>query len=149
MVIKAATVTFDAINIGDDLPSIQKSETQEQMDNYLVLNQRPEREIPSLNLHTDQEFADQGIFTGTVNYGVVTCAFMTELLQLAFPTKNITQGAFSMRALEPIRVNDVVTYTGKVTNKRVEGAKRLVDVEATGTNQLGQTVAVAKATIPL
>jgi acyl dehydratase len=74
---------------------------------------------------------------------------MTELLQLAFPTKNITQGAFSMRALEPIRVNDVVTYTGRVTNKRVEGTKRLVDVEATGINQLGQTVAIAKANIPL
>ena len=149
MVVTAATVAFDSISVGDELPSIQKSETQEDMDNYLVINQRRAREIPSMNLHTDQEFSGKGIFGGTVNYGVTTCGFMTELLQLAFPTKNITRGTFTMRALEPIRVNDVVTYTGKVLDKRVEDAKRLVDVEVTGTNQLGQTVAVAKATIPL
>jgi len=149
MVINAATVTFDSISVGDELPTIQKSETQEDMDNYHVFNPRPERQFPSLNLHVDEEFANKGIFGGTVNYGVVTCAFLTELLQLAFPTRNITQGTFSMRALEPIRVNDVVTYTGKVLDKRTEGEKRLVDVEVTGTNQLGQAVAAAKATIPL
>jgi len=149
MVIKAATVTFESINVGDELPSIQKSETQEDIDNYLVLNERPERQFPTMNLHIDKEFSDTGIFTGTVNYGVATCAFITELLELAFPTKNISQSTFSMRALEPIRANDVVTYTGKVLDKRVEDGKRLVDVEVAGTNQLGQTVAVAKATIPL
>ena len=149
MVTNAKTASFESINVGDELPSLQKSETQEDINNYLELNRRREREIQSMNLHTDEEYAEKGIFAGTVNYGVTTCGFMVEALQLAFPTRNIAQGTFSMRALEPIRVNDVVTYTGKVLNKREEDGKRLVEVEVTGTNHMDQTVAVAKAVIPL
>ena len=149
MVIKASTVTFESISIGDELPTIQRSETQEDIDNYHVLNPIPEPQISSKSLHTDKEFAEKGIFGGTVNFGVVTCAFMTQLLQEAFPTKNVAQSKLNMRALEPIRTNDVVSYTGKVLDKREENGKRLVDVEVTGTNQRGQSVAVAKATIPL
>ncbi len=149
MVVSAKTVNFDSISVGDELPTIQKSETQEDISDYLELNNRQPRDIPSANLHTDEKFSDKGIFGGMVNYGVTTCGFITELLQMAFPTRNITMGSLIMRALEPIRADDVVTYTGKVLDKRVEGTERLVEVEVTGTNQLGQTVAAAKATIPL
>lgn len=54
-----------------------------------------------------------------------------------------------MRPLEHIRANDIVTYTGKVLDKREEDSKRMVVVEVTGTNQLGQIVAAAKGTIPM
>ena len=149
MLVEAATVSFDSINVGDQLPTMQKSETQQDIDNYLILNERPEREIEGMNLHIDSEFAEQGIFGSMVNYGVSTCGFMAELLQTAFPTRNVTQGSISMRAMEPIQANDVVTYTGEVIDKREEEGKRLVDVEVRGVNQMGQTVAVAKATVPL
>ena len=94
MLVKAATVSFDSINVGDQLPTMQKSETQQDIDNYLILNQRPEREIEGMNLHIDSEFAEQGIFGSMVNYGVSTCGFMVELLQTAFPTRNVTQGEY-------------------------------------------------------
>ena len=149
MLVQAATVSFDSINVGDQLPTMQKSETQQDIDNYLILNQRPEREIEGMNLHIDSEFAEQGIFGSMVNYGVSTCGFMVELLQTAFPTRNVTQGSISMRAMEPIQANDVITYTGEVIDKREEEGKRLVDVEVRGVNQMGQTVAVAKASVPL
>ena len=42
-----------------------------------------------------------------------------------------------------------ITYTGRVLDKREEGGKRLVDVEVKGTNHLGQTTAIATATVPL
>ncbi len=146
---KKRAATFESINVGDRLPAVQRHETQVDIDNYLIINERPERAIPSQNLHVDEEFAKKGIFGGLVNYGVCTCAFMVDLLEMAFPTKAISQGTFTMRATEPIRADDVITYTGKVLDKRIENGKRLVDVEVTGTNQLGQPVAVAKATIPL
>ena len=147
MVVQAATVSFESIKIGDELPSIKKSETQEDIDNYLKLNDA-ERDT-GFNLHSDQELADKGIFAGTVNYGVSTAAFLVEMLQLAFPTRQIMKGTYDVRFLEPIRINDVVTYGGRVLEKREENGKRLVDVEVTGVNQLGQTVAAGKATIPL
>lgn len=148
MAIQAATASYASIQVGDELPSIQKTETQETIDDYtrLIVN----REAPAIgtNLHTDQRFADAGIFAGTVNYGVVTCAFMMELLQKAFPTPNLLRSTLDMRALEPIRSGDTVTFTGKVLEKREEGGQHLVDVEVTGTNQLGQSVAAGRASVP-
>ena len=149
MAIQAATASYDSIQVGDELPSIQKTETQETIDDYtrLIVNAR-EAPTTGSNLHTDQGFADAGIFTGTVNYGVVTCAFMMELLQKAFPTSNLLRSTFEMRALEPIRAGDTVTFTGRVLDKRQESGGRLVEVEVTGTNQLGQSVAAGKASVP-
>ena len=65
-----------------------------------------------------------------------------------FPTPNLLKSTFEMRALEPIRSGDTVTFTGKVLEKREEGGQHLVDVEVTGTNQLGQSVVAGKASIP-
>lgn len=59
---------------------MQKSETQKNINDNLVLNRREERQIFSSNLHTGDEFAQQGIFAGTVNYWVSTCGFMIEIL---------------------------------------------------------------------
>lgn len=150
MAIQAATVTFESIKVGDELPAIQKTETQETINTYSEVSHRLETsERKRANLHTDEGFAEAGIFAGTVNTGVATCAYMTELLQQAFPTRSILNGTFSMRALEPFRPGDTVTFTGRVMDKREEGGRRLVDVELTSTNQLGQAIASAKATVPL
>ena len=150
MAINADTVSFESIAIGDALPRLEKSESQEDINNHSSVMNRAEREKPVKNQHTDVEYAEQkGFFSGTVNFGVSTVGFMTELLQLAFPTRNIIQGSFSMRAIEPIRADDLITYTGKVLDKREVDGKRLVDVEVVGTNQLGKAVAAAKATVPL
>lgn len=150
MVVEPNTVTFESINEGDELPQLQKTETQETIDTYtkLIVHRRP-RMIESNNLHTDQRFADQGIFKGTVNYGVTTVAFMMELLHKAFPFSSVQACALNMRALEPIRADDTVTFSGTVVGKRVEDDRRVVDVEIKGVNQLEQVVAAAKATVPL
>ena len=149
MLLQKGNATFESINVGDILPTIQRHETQQDINNYLTLNERPQREVPGSNLHTDEEFADKGIFGGMVNYGVVTCAFMTDLLLSVFPARNVVQGIIEMRATEPVRAEDVITFAGKVLDKREEDGKRIVELEVTGTNQLGQAVAAAKATVPL
>ena len=151
MTTQKAKLTWDAVKVGDKLPSYKRSETQEDIDNYTKLNEHPASGggIPGFNLHSDTNIEGGGIFKGTVNYGVVTVAFMTELLTNHFPVHAVTHGSINMRAMEPIRPLDVVTYSGEVTGKRTEGAKRIVEVDITGKNQLDQTVAVAKATVVL
>lgn len=150
MTVEKGIVTFESVNEGDELPELVKTETQETIDIYtrVVVGRRP-RQFESNNLHTDQKFADDGIFKGTVNYGVVTAGFMMELLGKAFPFDSVQSCSLSMRALEPVRSDDTVTFGGKVLDKRIEADRKLVDVEITGVNQLGQVVAAAKATIPL
>jgi len=146
----ATTTTFESIQVGDELPILVKHESQESINLYHELaipQQRPDWH----DLHVHEEFAQKGIFGGTVNMGVATVAYMAELLEKAFPIKSLAgKGSrLEMRATEPIRAGDTVTFTGRVTGKRVEGGQRLVDCELTGTNQLGQTVAIARATIAL
>ena len=149
---KSAKWTWDSVQVGQELPILVRTETQEEINNYLKLNERGRnRQFESKNLHVDEEFAKTGIFAGTVNYGVTTCGFMLECLQQVFPTQALyTAGSsFTMRAIEPIRSMDVIVYSGRVTGKRTEGGKRLVDVDLIGTNQLKQGVATAKATVAM
>ncbi len=146
----AAKAAWDAVHVGDELPKLQKTESQDTINGYNALNRRGDPPpTQGKNLHTDEEYAKQGIFAGTVNLGIVTCAYMMETLQLAFPTQNVLSSTFTMRALEPFRPGDVVTFGGRVLEKREEGGKRFVDVEISGVNQLGQTIATAKASVPL
>ncbi len=149
MLLQPHTVKYEDIQVGDKLPSFQKYESQQNIDMYVKLNERPGRERDLGGIHHDPEYAEQAIFNGTVNYGVTTVGFMSELLQKGFPMRAVQLGTLSMRAIEPVRPNDVITYSGVVTAKRVEGGKRLVDLELRGTNQHGQMVASSKAIIPL
>ena len=101
------------------------------------------------SLHTDEEFAEGGIFGGPVNMGVATVAYVAELLEKGFPLK-VLMGYVSkleMRATLPVRAGDTMSFTGQVTGKREEQGLRFVDCEVTGTNQSDQVVARAKATI--
>ena len=150
MTVQGSHVTWESIQVGDELPKVQKTESQETINSYGELNRR-EAAIATQgkNLHTDEEYAKEGIFAGTVNQGVVTCAYLIEVLQVAFPTKNVLNGMFNMRALEPFRPGDLVDFGGKVLDKREENGQKFVDVELTGVNQLGQTIATAKATVPM
>ena len=146
MAVRAGTVTFEDIQVGDPLPDLVKHETQETIDRYNQLAQMPRRDWH--NLHTDAEYAQGGIFAGTVNMGTATCGYMGQLLEMAFPVKSILNGGhFEMRATEPVHAGDTVTLTGEVTDKRQEDGQKLVEVELRGTNQLGQTVAMGRATV--
>ena len=149
MQLQADTVTFENVAEGDELPVVTKTETQQTIDDYSRLALPP---LPGdwRDLHSDEEFAQGGIFGGTVNLGVTTCAYLMEVLERAFPLTAIFNGGFmEMRATEPICAGDTVTFTGRVSGKRVHKGRKLVDVELAGANQLGQRVALARATVHL
>ncbi len=146
----AQTVSFDAIQVGDALPSVVKEESQDTIDQYRALAGSGER-TNWKDLHTDPDFAQQGIFGGTVNMGVATVSYVAEVLEKAFPLKAIlAPGArLEMQAREPFRAGDRVTFTGTVVAKREDAGRRLVDVELTGTNHEGKTIARGTATVVL
>ena len=146
----AKTVSFESVQVGDELPILVKHETQETIDLY-ARYASPAPRPDWHNLHTDKEFASKGIFGGTINMGVATVAYVAELLEKAFSIKDLTAvgSTLEMRATEPFRVGDTVTFTGQVTAKRAEGGLNLVECEVTGFNQRDQMVARARAVIPL
>ena len=145
----ARTASFRSIRVGDDLPILVKHEDQRSIDGYAKYAPIGARE-GWRNLHTEPEYAKQGIFGGTVNMGVATVAYVAELLEKAFPLRNLmARGSrLEMRATEPFRAGDTVTFTGEVTEVSEEDGVGLVRCEVTGTNQRDQVVARARATLP-
>ena len=123
----ARTVSYDSIEVGDDLPILVKYESQETIDLYARYASSSTR-TDLHNLHTDLEYATKSIFGGTVNMGAATVAYVAELLEKAFPLKDLMSrhSRLEMRATEPIRPGDTIIFTGRVTGKREEGGHRLV-----------------------
>ncbi|MCI0439126.1 MAG: MaoC family dehydratase [Chloroflexi bacterium] len=148
MAINTARVTFDSLSEGDELPPFEIGETQETINSARV-SISDDEEVPP-NIHTDPEFAKAGLFAGTVNAGVTTMAYVTQMLEQWFPASAFYNGGrLNFKAIEPFRPGDTVTFTGKVTGKRLEGGKKFVDCEIQGVNQHGRVACVAEATLAL
>ena len=141
-------LTFDSVAVGDELPRFDIFETQETIDNTRM----PEitGNVTRPNIHTDPDFASRGMFAGTVNGGVITMAYVTTMLERWFPAASFYDGGrLEFKAIQPFRPGDKVVFTGTVTGKRRVNGNGLIDCEIKGTNQLGQIMGVATATLSL
>ena len=143
--------TFDAVAIGDELASLSISESQE------IINRKDAFRLaggpPSGNIHTDEEFARQNIFSGIVASGPSAMSYVDQMLQQSFPLSAFHQGGrLLMRAIEPFRVGDTVTLQGEVTAKQPalpsEGqGGGLIECRVRGINQRGDLVNLSDASL--
>ncbi len=106
------------VDPSDVLPSLTKVETQEAIDMYGELNRTRPRF--GVNLHTDPGFAQRTIFGGTVNMGVATAGYCSEMLELAYgPGALLKPGAtLEYKGIRPIRAGYEITLSGRVTARR-------------------------------
>jgi acyl dehydratase len=139
-------VSFASIQVGDELPPFEIDETQETIDGA----RNPDRLVdsPPKNIHNDPDFAKQGLFAGTVNAGVTTMAYVTQMLEKWFsPEAFYNGGSLTYKGVGPFRPGDVVVFTGNVTGKRTENGQNFVDIEIKGVDKTGRLVGVAEATV--
>ena len=141
-------VNFGEISVGDALTSIAITESQD------VINRKNDFRLagkPSeSNIHTDEEFARQNIFGGTVNAGPATMSYVDQMLERSFPLRAFYDGgSLLMRAITPFRSGDTVVFEGEVTGKREDDGRKLVDCRVKGNNQRGELVCLADATLIL
>ena len=102
------------------------------------------------NIHTDEEFARQNIFGGTVNSGPATMSYVDQMLQLSFPAEAFYNGGrLLMRAITPFRSGDTVAFQGEITGKSEEGGPGAVECRVRGVNQRGELVCLADASMVL
>ena len=128
---------------GDRLPAITKLESQEAINHYSELTRVRPRS--GGNLHTMPDFARRTIFGGTVNVGITTAAYCSELLERALgPETLLRPGArLEYKGIRPIRAGYQVTLSGRVTERRVTSTDCEIDVH----NQDGLLCGVATATL--
>ena len=138
---------YDSAVEGTALAELSITESQE------VINRRGAfrlagRPPSESNIHTDEEFARQNIFGSIVNSGPATMSYVDQMLQLSFPPEAFYNGgSLLMRAITPFRSGDTVTFGGEVTGRRREGDRGIVECRVRGTNQRGELVCLADASL--
>jgi acyl dehydratase len=141
-----AFLNFDKISVGDQLATLDISESQE------IINRRNDFRLAGMhsdsNIHTDEEFARQNIFGGTVNGGPATMSYVDQMLERSFPLSAFYNGgSLLMRAITPFRTGDTVTFEGEITDKRVDEDRKILECRVKGINQRRELVCLSDATL--
>ncbi len=119
----AAPEPAPAVDAEHALPVVHKFESQQAIDAYAELTRLWPR--PGQSLHSDPDFARRSIFGGTVNLGMATMAYCSQVLEQAFgPVSILRPGAsLAFKATRPIRAGDAIEVGGRVV-ERTAGAAR-------------------------
>jgi len=93
---------------GDMLPTITKKLTPEKITRYAQVSgdHNP--------IHTDEEFASNTPFKGTIAHGMLLLAYVSQLLAEAFGTSWYSRGKLSLRFKAPAYTTDVVAISGEI-----------------------------------
>ena len=128
-----ASVDFDALQVGDELPP-------------MLINVTPTRVVAGaiashdfMPVHHDRDFANQqgapDIFMNILSDTGYCSRFLTDW---AGPDAMITR--LAIRLGVPVFPGHTLTYTGSITALRRDGDDGIVEVELRATNELGEHV---------
>ena len=98
-------------------------------------------------IHQDEEAARTGGLPGVIAHGMLPLGFLGQMLIRWVPQRQIR--SLSARFVAMSFPGDVLTCTGTVAAKRIEGGSQLVDLELAVQNQKGEKVQQGKATVAL
>jgi 3-hydroxybutyryl-CoA dehydratase len=102
------------------LPSVVKTITQGQLNDYA------EASGDFNPLHLNAEFAASTQFGGVIAHGMITLAFISEMMLSAFGTAWLQSGALKVRFKGAAYVGDQVETWGRVTKEEQHSLYRLL-----------------------
>ena len=117
-----------------ELPPLVKQLTQEKINRYADASgdHNP--------LHIDPEFAKNTMYGGTIAHGMLTLAYVSEMMTRAFGKGWRAGGKLEINFLGPVRPGDTVTAKGKVTEKTEDNGQRTVRCDVWVENPKGDKV---------
>lgn len=133
---------FEQLSVGDELPSLVKPAVSR-----LQLALYASAGADHNPIHVDDAAARFGGLTGVIAHGMLTMGFLGQLLTQWVPQRQVL--GFSARFVGMAYPDDVITCTGKIVGKRVEGGRNLVDLAIAANNQKGETLQSGTATVAL
>ena len=142
---KYATVYFEDVEVGRDMPALVKGPVQQiQLTRYAgasgVFNP----------IHQDDAFAKAAGMGGVFAHGMLSMGFVAQSVTDWLGVGTVRKLGVRFAAL--VRLGDVVTCRGKVVAKRPpkeDEGPYLVDLELWAENQKGEKVITGKATAAL
>jgi acyl dehydratase len=95
-------------------------------------------------IHTDEAFAQQAGLGGVIAHGMLTMAFVGQLLTDTIGTDGDLL-KFGVRFTGMVRPGDVITCEGRVLHTQMEGGRQIVTCEVWAATQNGEKVVVGQA----
>ena len=123
--------------VGHELPSLDKELTQRHIDAYSGVRTR--------SIHTDEAWARRKGFRTTLAQGMMSTAYVSEMMTRFFGAGFVRGGTMSMAFVQPVYAGDRLTVRGVVKELRADGAATRVIVDVWCENQHGQKTAVGTA----
>jgi 3-hydroxybutyryl-CoA dehydratase len=129
----------DKYKVNDKLPVVVREIDQEKIDLYA------EASGDFNPLHVDPEFAKETMFGGTIAHGMLTLAYISQVMRKFHEEGWVNGGEMEINFLAPVRPGDTITCTGEVVE--LGGEKITCSVECR--NQHGETVAAGSASVQI
>ena len=100
-------------------------------------------------IHLDAEFAAESQFGTIVAHGMLTLAFVAQMMSAAFGAAWEERGTLKVRFKGPAYPGDRVTTFGRVTREREKDGETLVECAVGVTNQEGVELITGTASVRL
>lgn len=132
---------YDEIKIGDQIKlDIERVIGQDKIDKWAEVS------VDFNPLHVDQEFGKKSRFGITICHGSLTITFLMEMLTRWMGNGWLSGGQLKdLRFVAPVLSGDIVRPKGKVTDKREDGKRKLIECEIWLEKQDGTKVITGKS----
>lgn len=127
------------IRVKDKLPVVIREINQEKIDLYA------EASGDFNPLHVDPEFAKNTMFGGTIAHGMLTLAYISQVMGEFHEEGWVNGGEMEINFLAPVKPGDTITCTGEV----VEVGEDRITCNVECRNQRGETVAAGNASVKI
>jgi acyl dehydratase len=133
-----ATRVETTATVGQALPSLVKEISQRRIDVYSGVRPR--------SIHTDEAWARQKGFRTCLAQGMMSTAYVSQLMVKLVGTGFASGGTMSMAFIKPVYAGDRLTVHGVIKDKQSAHGTTRVVVEVWVENQHGEKTAVGHAT---
>ncbi len=133
--------SLKALTAGTDLPLLQKTITQADIDRYA-------RVSGDFNpIHISPEYARSTPLGTTVAHGMLLLAYISQVMTKAFGTAWLEKGKMYARFKAPARPGDDISISGKITKVDSHEAKTTVHCEIFCRNQNGEELVISQTEV--
>ena len=133
----ATRIETEAV-VGRALPSLTKDVSQRRIDVYSGVKPR--------SIHSDEAWARQKGFRGCLAQGMMSTAYVSQLMVELLGPGFARGGTMSMAFVKPVYAGDRLSVHGIIKDKQPDNGATRVVVEVWVENQHGEKTAVGHAT---
>jgi acyl dehydratase len=129
----------EELAIGQEIEPVVKQMTIERMSRPVMAGGNP--------IHYDAAFAETAGLSAPIATGVMSSAFLSEMLTRAFGIEWIRSGSIDVKFIRPIYAGDTVTARGRITGKQETSSGVRILLQLCCETQRGEPVTVGSASV--